>query len=92
MLCDAADQGDPQADTLYQNGIREVAGKLADLAVMLGIQRVAVGGSVGLRPGYLERLERELKTYPPIYQLELVAAQLGHDAGLFGAADLAAVE
>jgi len=92
MLCDAADQGDTQADTLYQNGIREIAKKLADLAVMLGIQRVAVGGGVGLRPGYLERLQREMNLFPKIYRIEVVAAQLGHDAGLYGAADLARSE
>ena len=88
MLCDAADRGDVQADTLYQNGIREVAAKLADLAVMLGIQRVAVGGSVGLRDRYLERLGAEMAQFPDMYRLELVEAQLGHDAGLFGAANM----
>lgn len=88
-LCDAADAGDLKADALFQNGIAQIAAKLADLAVMLGIQRVAVGGSVGLRPGYLDRLKREMEQFPAIYQLELVAAQLGHDAGLVGAADLA---
>jgi N-acylmannosamine kinase len=88
LLCDAADQGDPRANSLYESGIRAIAAKLADLAVMLGIQRVAIGGSVGLRPGYLDRLQRALRSYPPIYQIELVAARLGHDAGLIGAADL----
>lgn len=91
-LCDAADHGDPQADALYQNGIREVAKKLADLAVLLGIERVAVGGGVGLRPGYLERLAREVNKFAPIYQTELVRAQLGHDAGLYGANGLAITE
>jgi N-acylmannosamine kinase len=87
-LCDAADQGNPDANELYQHGISEIAKKLADLAVMLGIQRVAVGGSVGLRPRYLDRLQLAMRQYPAIYQIELVAARLGHDAGLFGAADL----
>jgi len=87
-LCDAADQGDPQANALYQHGINEIAKKLADLAVMVGIQRVAVGGSVGLRSGYLDRLRLAMSQYPAIYQIEFVAAQLGHDAGLVGAADL----
>jgi len=91
MLCDAADRGDEQANILYQNGIRDIAAKLADLAVMLGIQRVAVGGSVGLRSGYLERLGAEMANYPAIYRVELVAAQLGHDAGLFGAANMVEV-
>jgi len=87
-LCDAADQGDEQANKLYQNSIREIAKKLADLAVMLGIQRVALGGSVGLRPKYLERLRLEMELYPPLYQIEIVTAHLGHDAGLVGVADL----
>jgi N-acylmannosamine kinase len=88
-LCDAADQGDPRADQLYCHGIREIAKKLADLAVMLGIQRVAVGGGVGLRPGYLDRLRKEMEQFPPIYRYDLVCAGLGHDAGLYGAAALA---
>ena len=88
LFCDAADAGSEPANRLYQSGIRHIAGKLADLVVMLGIERVAVGGSVGLRPGYLDRLGAELANYPAIYQTELVAAQLGHDAGLFGAANL----
>ena len=87
-LCDAADQGDENADRIYQASIREIAGKLADLAVMLGIQRVALGGSVGLRSGYLQRLRQEMASYPGIYQIDIVAAQLGHDAGLVGVADL----
>jgi N-acylmannosamine kinase len=89
-LCDAADGGDARAEQLYVHGIREIAKKLADLAVMLGIQRVAVGGGVGLRSGYLERLRREMEQYPSIYRYELVRAELGADAGLHGMAALAA--
>jgi N-acylmannosamine kinase len=87
-LCDAADQGDPQAEGLYRRGIRELALKLADLAVMLGIQRTAIGGSVGLRNGYVERLREEIMQFPPMYRVELTRAELGHDAGLYGAASL----
>jgi N-acylmannosamine kinase len=89
-LCDAADAGDAQAENLYLRGIREIARRLADLAVMLGIQRVALGGGVGLRPGYLERLRVEMEHYPAIYRYQIVRAELGHDAGLYGAAALAA--
>src|SRR6185312_4466098 len=87
-LCDAADNGDHAAEALYRHGIREVAGKLADLAVMLGIQCVAVGGGLGLRPGYLERLREEMAKFRAIYQCELVRAEMGHDAGIHGAASL----
>ena len=88
-LCSAADQGDARAEALLQHGIAEIAKKLADLAVMLGIQRVAIGGGLGLRAGYVERLQRAMMEYPAIYRYELVRAALGHDAGLHGAAALA---
>lgn len=91
-LCDAADSGDPKAEKVYLHGVREIARKLADLAVMLGIERVALGGSVGLRPGYLERLQREMQGYRPIQRYELARAALGADAGLIGAAALAAAQ
>ncbi len=89
-LCDAADAGDARAEEVYMHGIREIARKLADLAVMLGIERVAVGGSVGLRQGYLERLQREMESFRPIQRYALARAELGADAGLHGAAALAA--
>lgn len=89
LLCDAADRGDDAAEKLYRHGIKELASKLADLAVMLGIQRAAIGGSVGLRAGYVERLREELAQLPPMYRIELARAELDHDAGLYGAAALA---
>lgn len=91
-LCDGADAGDTRAESVYLHGIREIARKLADLAVMLGIERVALGGSVGLRPGYLERLEREMLSFRPIQRYQLARAVLGADAGLHGAAALAAAQ
>ncbi len=87
-FCAAADQGVAIPADIYQQGISALAAKLADLAVMLGVQRVAVGGSVGLRPGYLQHLRNEIQRYPAIYQLELLPAALRHDAGLIGVADL----
>lgn len=90
LLCDAADAGDICAEKLYRHGIKEVAKKLADLVVMLGIEKVAVGGGLGLRPGYLKRLQNEMSEFPRIYQCKLVAATLGHDAGIYGVAALLA--
>jgi N-acylmannosamine kinase len=89
LLCEAADSGDPLAEQVYRSAVRALAGKLADMAVMLGITKVAVGGGLGLRPGYLERLQEEMKRLPAIYQCQLECAGLGHDAGLIGAAILA---
>ena len=89
-LCDAADAGDATAEAHLRAGIREVANKLADLTVMLGIQRSAVGGGVGLRAGYVERLREELQRLPALYRHDVRRVELGADAGLHGAAALAA--
>lgn len=88
-LCDAADAGDAAAEAVLRDGIRQLAAKLADLSVMLGIQRSAIGGGLGLRPGYLERLREELHRLPALYHHEMMRAELGADAGLHGVAALA---
>jgi N-acylmannosamine kinase len=88
-LADAAEAGDQQAALAWGAAIRQLALKLADLSVMLGIERTAVGGGVGLRPGYVEQLREELHRLPRLYHHEIMRAELGADAGLHGAAALA---
>lgn len=87
-LFDAADAGDERAEALLRTGIRELTAKLADLSVMLGIERTAIGGGVGLRAGYVERLREELHRLPRLYHHEIMRAELGADAGLHGVAAL----
>ena len=88
-LCDAADAGDAVAESKLRDGIRELVRKLVDLSVMLGLQRSAIGGGLGLRPGYLARLREEMDRLPALYRHEMIGAELGADAGLHGAAALA---
>lgn len=88
-LFEAADAGDAAAEALVSAGVVQLARKLADVSVLLGVTRTAVGGGVGLRPGYLDRLRRALQALPALYQQELRPAELGVDAGLVGAAALA---
>ncbi|GGR07974.1 ROK family protein [Deinococcus ruber] len=85
-LADAAEAGDAQADADYTRSAALIAWKVADLAAMLGITRAALGGSVGLRDGYLERVRTALAHFPERYQPQIVHAELGADAGLIGAA------
>lgn len=88
-LADAADAGDARAAAPWRDAIRQLAWKLADLSVMLGIERTAVGGGVGLRPGYVGQLREELHRLPRLYHHEIMRAELGADAGLHGVAALA---
>ena len=78
---------DSDANAKLEESAGLIAAKLADLRVMLGITRAVIGGGLGLAPGYLERLKHNLEKLPELYQLELVPAALGVDAGLIGAAN-----
>ncbi|GAA5512124.1 N-acetylmannosamine kinase [Deinococcus carri] len=85
-LCDAAEAGNGAAEAEYTRSAALIAWKIADVAALLGITRVALGGSVGLRPGYLSRVRSSLACFPQRYQPAVVHAELGVDAGLIGAA------
>lgn len=84
-LADAAEAGDAGAELAYRRSAALIAWKIADVAALLGVTRVALGGSVGLRAGYLARVREGLSGFPPRYQPEVVHAELGADAGLIGA-------
>lgn len=81
--------GDPDAGKLLDESAGLIALKLADLRVTLGLERAAVGGGLGLAPGYLDRVRASLARLGNLYALEVVPAELGADAGLVGAADWA---
>lgn len=85
-LCDAAESGDQQAEKYYQRSASLLAWKIADCAATIGIARVALGGSVGLRLGYLQRVQSTLQHFPELFRPQVVHARLGSDAGLIGAA------
>lgn len=88
-LVTAAEQGDAVAANIYDTSITLLTERLADLSVMLGLQCIAVGGGVGLRPSYLPRLRSALALPAEVEPPELRQALLGEDAGLIGAAALA---
>lgn len=80
---------DPAAEAKLAESAGLVADKLADLKVMLGLERAVIGGGLGLSAGYLERVRAALGRLDPLYALEVLPAALGADAGLIGAADWA---
>ncbi len=84
-LADAAEAGDERADAAYRRSAALIAWKVADVAALLGVTRVALGGSVGLRAGYLRRVQGSLALFPARYQPQVLHAELGADAGLIGA-------
>lgn len=95
----AAAAGLPDARTVFESGRHEqiidraaaaIAGLIVDLTTILGLNRVAIGGSIGLATGFLARVMDHLDKEPPLFRPEVQSARLGHDAGLIGALILAA--
>ncbi|KGQ69808.1 N-acetylmannosamine kinase [Chelonobacter oris] len=79
-------QGVPEAVALIQRSAHALTGLIADLVIGNDIQRVVLGGSVGLAEGYLPLVRQYLQQLPHFYQADVVPAICGQDAGLLGAA------
>jgi N-acylmannosamine kinase len=86
-LLSRANAGNETALLLLEDSATRVARLLANLRVILGIERAAIGGGLGLAPSYLERVNQHLQRFgSPWASLVVVRAELGADAGLVGAA------
>lgn len=75
---------DPQ-DPAIRLSAQAVAKVIGDLTALLGLDIVAVGGSIGLAPGYLNSVLSWLAEEPALFRPQVAPAQLGNDSGLFGA-------
>lgn len=90
----AAAAGLPDARSVFSSGLHApvidraaeaIARLIADLTSILGLDRVALGGSIGLAPGFMPAVVAHLGSEPVLFRTEVVAATLGHDSGLVGA-------
>ncbi|WP_341862316.1 ROK family protein [Gymnodinialimonas sp. 57CJ19] len=81
----AADEGLDWADRIIETSAAAVAALIGDLTAILGLDTVAMGGSIGLAPGYIHRVQSVLREEPILFRPQLVHAELGHDGPLIGA-------
>jgi N-acylmannosamine kinase len=81
----AADAGADWANRIIATSASAVAALIGDLTTILGLDTVAMGGSIGLAPGYIDRIQTALGDEPDLFRPRLVLAELGHDAPLIGA-------
>ncbi|OBW95707.1 N-acetylmannosamine kinase [Gallibacterium salpingitidis] len=79
-------QQDPQATAVVHRSASTIANLIADLVIGLDIEKVVIGGSVGLAEGYLPLVQHYLQQQPKFYQCQVERAFHGQDAGLIGAA------
>ncbi len=94
-VSDALAEGDPEAETIFEGFCHNVALGLANLVVVLDVERIVLGGGLvrigePLRSGTQGWLEKLLlgSEYRPA--VDVVLAKLGPDAGALGAGLLAA--
>lgn len=84
----AARGGEPWAEAILKRSASAVAALIGDLCAILGLDAVAIGGSIGLSEGYIARLQTAMETEPPLFRVPIRAATLGQDAPLLGALTL----
>lgn len=81
----AAAAGEDWAERIIATSANAVAALIGDLTAILGLDTVALGGSIGLAPDYLGRILHTLGDEPDLFRPQLVLSSLGHDAPLIGA-------
>ncbi len=83
----AALPGDHAAAGLVDDAAGAIARILGNLKAALDLDLAVIGGGVGLAGRFLPRIEAGVNREPDRFRLPVVAAALGHDAGLIGACD-----
>ncbi|SKA55936.1 N-acetylmannosamine kinase [Enterovibrio nigricans] len=76
--------GSEDAAVIVTRSASTIAQLIADLTILLDLDAVVLGGSVGLAEGYLQLVKDALSLLPTVYQPELLPALSGADAGLIG--------
>lgn len=77
--------GDDWAAEIIEKSAAAVAEMCANLATTLGIDRIVLGGGIGLAEGYAERIRHHIAAEPSLFRPDIVHARLGPDGVLFGA-------
>ena len=81
--------GHADASALVDDAASHIANAVANLAAVCDVDRVTLGGGVGLAEGFIQRVRRAMQSLPATFRRPLSLAVGGADAGLLGAADLA---
>lgn len=87
-----AASGNDRANAVLTEAAENIALAFGNLAATCDIDRIALGGGVGLADGFIDRVRSAVRRLPAMFQRELCLAAAGADAGLLGVADLACHE
>ncbi len=86
----AAGAAEAWAEDILHTATKRLAAAIAGLQAIVDPERIVIGGGVGLADGFLDGLREALRAHPEVLVPELALAELGADAGIIGAADIAA--
>lgn len=84
MVFEAHLKGETWATGLITSSATAVGELCANLRVILGLDHIAIGGSIGLATGYISMVETALEAEPTMFQPHIKEAELGKDAALIG--------
>lgn len=86
---EAARNGDAWAEEVIALSARRIATLCANIQLGFAPEKIIIGGSIGLAPGFMARIAAWFDDLPERLQPTLVAAQLGGQAGIVGIAQIA---
>ena len=72
------------ASTLIRQSAQVVAELCANLKSLLDLERIVLGGSIGLAQGYIDLVRHSLSSEPVLFHPDLVPAELGANSALLG--------
>lgn len=81
----AAEANADWAVAILDRSAAAIAELCADLRITLGLEAIALGGSVGFAPGYVERVRRALSDLPEVFRCPVIRAETGPDGPMIGA-------
>lgn len=82
---EAAANGRGWASRIIGASAQAIAALIGDLTAIFGLETVALGGGIGIAPGYIDLVRGALSEEPALFRPQIVHAGLGHDAPLIGA-------
>lgn len=85
----AANAGERWARELVAASAERIGGLCRDIKFMLDVERIVIGGGVGLADGFVDLVREAASRAPSHLRPNILAAEFGGQAGVIGAAALA---
>lgn len=81
--------GEAWASAIIRRSAGAISELCANLVAILGLERIVIGGSIGLAKGYAGLVRECLSNEPVLFNTGIVEAGLGQNSALYGALSIA---